>query len=111
CLMLGRRAEAAGWLARSAERYRASFAAAPPESWGRLIGAIKARLLAGDEAGAAEDARWALEQGPAAAASPIGRYAAALAFLAAGEDELAAPQAAALEASPDFPPAVAGAIA
>ena len=30
------------------ERCRESFADAPPESWGRPIGAIKARLLAGD---------------------------------------------------------------
>jgi hypothetical protein len=40
-LMQGRRGEAAGWFARSAERYRESFDHAPPESWGRLIGAVK----------------------------------------------------------------------
>ena len=44
-LMQGRRAEAAGWLARSAERFRESFADAPPGSWGRLIGAVKARQI------------------------------------------------------------------
>jgi hypothetical protein len=42
-LMQGRKGEAAGWLARSAERYRESFAAAPPGSWGRLIGASERR--------------------------------------------------------------------
>ena len=36
----------------AAERYRESFADAPPGSWGRPIGAIKALLLAGDWDGA-----------------------------------------------------------
>ena len=82
-LMAGRRDEAAARLTRAAERYRESFADAPPGSWGRPIGAMKARLLAGDWDGAAADARWALEAGAPEADSPIGRYAAALAFLAA----------------------------
>ena len=68
------------WFARAAERYRESWADAPPESWGRPIGAIKARILAGDWDGAADDARWALDSGAADSASSIGRYAAALAF-------------------------------
>jgi hypothetical protein len=68
------------WFALSAERYRESWEDAPPESWGRPIGAMKARILAGDWDGAADDARWALEAGAAASESPIGRYAAALAF-------------------------------
>ena len=67
------------WFARAAERYRESWEHAPPESWGRPIGAIKARILAGDWDGAADDARWALEAGAGESASPIGRYAAALA--------------------------------
>ena len=73
------------WFARAAERYRGSWAAAPPESWGRPIGALKARILAGDLAGAAAEARWALDVGAAETASPIGRYAAALAFAVLGE--------------------------
>jgi hypothetical protein len=73
------------WFARAAERYRQSWEHAPPGSWGRPIGAIKARVLAGDWAGAADDARWALESGAAASESPIGRYAAALAFGVLGE--------------------------
>ena len=56
-----------------------------PGSWGRPIGAIKARILAGDWEAAASDARWALEAGAAEAESPIGRYAAALAFAVLGE--------------------------
>ncbi len=73
------------WFARAAERYRESWPEAPPGSWGRPIGAIKARVLAGDWEGAEADARWALEAGAAEAESPIGRYAAALACLVLGE--------------------------
>jgi hypothetical protein len=110
-LMQGRDAEAIGWFTRSSERYRESWADAPPESWGRLIGALKSRLLAGDWDGAEADARWALSQAPEAG-SAIGRYAAALALLVLGEDEAAAGQAdALLAAGPDtFPPEVAEAL-
>jgi hypothetical protein len=111
-LMQGRRGEAAGWFARSAERYRESFDHAPPASWGRLIGAVKSRVLAGDWDGAADDARWALEQGPGEAASPIGRYSAALAALVLGEDERAGALAGGLQGEPEeaFPGAVADAV-
>ena len=77
-LMAGR--DGGEWFARSAERYRESWEHAPPESWGRPIGAIKSRILAGDWEGAADDARWALEVGAAESDSPFGSYAAALAF-------------------------------
>jgi hypothetical protein len=73
------------WFLRAAERYRESWEHAPPESWGRPIGAIKSRILAGDWDGAAADARWALEVGAAETESPIGRYAAALAYAVLGE--------------------------
>src|SRR3954470_9638130 len=55
-LMAGRREEAAASLTRAAERYRESFADAPPGSWGRPIGSMKASLLAGDWDGATADA-------------------------------------------------------
>jgi hypothetical protein len=112
-LMQGRRAEAAGWLARSAEFFRRSFADAPPESWGRLIGAVKARLLAGDADGARVDARWALEQRPDESGSPIGSYAAVLALLALGEDGAAVPLAQRMRREPPeaFPAPVADALA
>lgn len=112
-LMQGRLAEAAGWFARSAERYRESYEQAPPESWGRLIGAVKARVLAGDWAGAETDARWALDQRPDESGSPIGRYAAALASLVVGEDERATELAAGLarESEETFPRPVAEALA
>jgi hypothetical protein len=56
-LMLGRLGEADDWLIRAAETYRRSWPEAPPGSWGRPIGAMKSRLIAGDPAGAREDAR------------------------------------------------------
>ena len=73
------------WLDRAAGRYRESWEHAPPGSWGRPIGAIKARILAGDWDGATDDARWAIEAGAAESDSPIGRYAAALAFGVLGD--------------------------
>ena len=111
-VMQGRRAEAAGWFARSAERYRESFEHAPPGSWGRLIGAVKSRILAGDWDGGREDSRWALEQGPGESGSPIGHYAAALSALVLGEDALASELAAPLQAEPEgvFPRPVADAL-
>ena len=84
-LMLSRGEDARAWFGRAAERYRESWKGAPPDSWGRPIGAIKARLLAGDDDGAAGDARWALSLGAAESDSPIGRYAATLAFCVLGD--------------------------
>src|SRR6266851_4709148 len=80
CLLMdGRRDASAEWLRRAAERYRESWLEAPPDSWGRPIGAMKSLLLAGDDA--SEAAQWALDAGVADAASPIGRYAGTLALL------------------------------
>jgi hypothetical protein len=105
-LMLGRGDEAAAWLARAAERYRESWPLAPPGSWGRPIGAMKSRLIAGDGAGAEADARWALEAGAAESESPIGLYAATLAQLVLGEPV----PAVALQGRDDFPGPVADAV-
>jgi hypothetical protein len=110
-LMVGRGAEAAAWFTRAAERYRESFAGAPVGSWGRPIGAMKARILAGDWDGASADAQWALEVGADESDSPIGRYAAALAHLVLGDDERARFQADAIRARDDFPPEVGDALA
>jgi hypothetical protein len=109
-LMLGRADEAAAWLDRAATRWRESWADAPPGSWGRPIGAIKARVLAGDWAGAEDDARWALELGAAEAESPIGRYAGALALLVLGRDEEARRVATSIHGVDGFPEDVADAL-
>jgi hypothetical protein len=110
-LMAGRRDEAAGWFARAAERYRESFADAPPGSWGRPIGMIKSRLLAGDGPAAKEEARFTLEHGAAEAESPIGRYAACLALLVLRRDVEARPLADALRTQDGFPHDVGDALA
>jgi hypothetical protein len=110
-LMLGRTEDAAAWLARAAARYRESFDDAPPESWGRPLGAMKSLVLAGDWAAAEEAARWALDAGAPDAASPIGRYAAALALLILGRDADARPHADAIRTRDDFPAAVGDALA
>jgi hypothetical protein len=107
--MDSRRDESREWLRRAAERYRDSWPDAPPNSWGRPIAALKALLLAGDDASPA--ARWALEAGAEGAESPIGRYAAALALLVLGDDIEALAPAALLRDRDDFPPAVAHALA
>ena len=80
-LMLGDHAAARDWLRDAAREYRESHADAPPESWGRVIGAIKASILAEDWPGAEKHARWALAEGAGEAGSAIGRYAATLAYL------------------------------
>jgi hypothetical protein len=110
-LMQGEPEQAARWFRRAAERYRESFDDAPPESWGRPIGALKARILGGDWEGAAADARWALDAGAASSASPIGRYAAALAALVVGDDDAARAHADAIRARDDFPRPVGEALA
>jgi hypothetical protein len=110
-LMQGRHDEAHGWFSRAAGRYRESFAEAPPDSWGRPIGAIKSLVLAGDWAAAEEAARWTLEAGAAEAGSPIGRYAAALALLVLGDDKAARQHADAIRLRDDFPRPVGDALA
>jgi tetratricopeptide (TPR) repeat protein len=110
-LMAGRRDEAAEWFRRAAERYRESYAHAPPGSWGRPIGAIKARILAGDRAGAESEARWALAERATEADSPIGKYAGCLALLVLGRWDEARVLADDLRTHEGFPRDVADALA
>jgi hypothetical protein len=105
--MAGDRVGAAEWLRRAAARYRESWDVGDAtDAWGRPIGAMKALLIAGDDAG--EAARWALDVGAAEAESPIGRYAGALALLVLERDEEGADVAETLTV--DFPEEVAAAI-
>jgi hypothetical protein len=110
CLLMdGRRDESAEWLRRAAERYRESWdAGAPADSWGRPIAAMKALLLAGDDA--SDAARWAVDAGAAGAESQIGRYAATLAFLVLHRDVEARIAAESLVERDDFPRDVADAL-
>ena len=110
-LAQGRADEAAEWLARAAERYRESWDDAPPGSWGRPIGMLKARLLADDWDAAREEARWTLDQGAAASESPIGRYAGCLASLVLERWEEARVLADGLRLDASFPHDVGDALA
>jgi hypothetical protein len=110
CLLM-QGADARGWLARAAERWTESYADAPPGSWGRPIGAIKALILADDWAGAEGASRWALAEGAGEAESPIGRYAAALACSVLGDWEHARIHADAIRIREDFPHDVGDALA
>jgi hypothetical protein len=110
-LMGGNTGSAREWFARAAERYHESYEHAPPASWGRPIGILKARVLAGDWDAAAVDAQWTLDENAAEAESPIGRYAACLALLIIGCDKEARAIADGLRTHTDFPPDVGGALA
>jgi hypothetical protein len=110
-LMAGDRDAARDWLARAAARWRESFDDAPPGSWGRPIGAVKAHVLAGDWEAAENAARWALDVGAAEADSPIGRYAACVALLVLGREDEARAQADELRTHEGFPRPVADALA
>jgi hypothetical protein len=110
-LMAGRPEDAHPWFSRAAERYRESFEDAPPESWGRPVGALKARVLSGDWTAAGGDGRWALEIGAAEATSPIGRYAAALACLVLEDYDRARVHADELRTHEGFPTDVGDALA
>jgi len=110
-VMLGRRDEAAEWFDRAVRRYRESYEHAPPGSWGRPIGALKARILADDWAGAEEEARWALDERAAQAETPVGRYAGTLALLTLGRNEEARALADSIRTRDDFPQDVGDALA
>jgi hypothetical protein len=74
-LTMARDEDAAEWFRRAAARWRESWdAGAAPDAWGRPIGALKASLLARDEAAVEELARWALELGSATALLALGRW-------------------------------------
>ena len=97
------------WFRRAAARWRESYVGG--EAWGRPVGTLKALLLARDDAAAEEVAHWTLELGAATAASPIGRYAGALALLTLGRYPEARHVAESLREREDFPHDVAEALA
>jgi hypothetical protein len=110
-LMGGNTPAAREWFAKAVDRYRESWEDAPPGSWGRPIGMLKAHVLAGDWEGAARDAEWTLDQNAAGSESPIGRYAGCLALLVLGRDEEARVLADGLRTENDFPAPVGDALA
>lgn len=86
-------------LLEAAARYRASWELAPPRSFGRLVGMLKAAVIAGDAADAAAYARAQVPE----ADSPPSAYVRAVAALVESDDEAAAGFAAGMrEGSPAF---------
>src|SRR3954467_10963458 len=86
-LLAGDAVTAAERVRAAAARYRASWELAPPRSFGRLIGMLKALVIAGDDAGAA--AAYVREQGPETDPPPPAWYALAIAALVEDDDALA----------------------
>jgi hypothetical protein len=84
-------------LLEAAERYRASWELAPPRSFGRLVGMLKAAVIAGDAAEAAAYAREAVPE----ADSPPSAYVRAIAALVEGDDDAAASFAAGMRSGAD----------
>lgn len=112
CLLMEGAPASRTWLLRAAEAWRWSFDLGDrAESWGRPVGALKAALLADDAAAVDRLSDWTLGLGSSRSASPIAAYAAALALLARGRDDEAAPFVASLEHRDDFPRDVAAALA
>jgi hypothetical protein len=70
-------------LAEAVARYRASWELAPPRSYGRLVGMLKAAVIAGDAAEAAAYVRSQIAE----ADSPPSSYALAIAALVEGDDD------------------------
>jgi hypothetical protein len=66
----------------ASRRYRASYECAPPASYGRLVGMLKAAVIAGDASDAADYARGAVER---AESTPTASYVRALVALIGGD--------------------------
>lgn len=82
---------------RAAAQYRASWALAPPKSYGRLVGLIKAAVLAGQAQPAAVEVRAALDGDAAADGSPVASYVLAVAAVIVGDDDEAVVRAARMQ--------------
>jgi len=85
-LLAGEAGQARGPLREAADLYRRSWEGAPPQAYGRLVGMLKASVLAGDPGRGAAYARRELGD---EADSPASSYGLALAALIAGDDEVA----------------------
>ena len=73
--------------AEAADLYRRSWALAPPKSYGRLVGLLKAATIGGAARPAAEEVREELREDPEADGSPVAAYVRAVAAVAVGDDE------------------------
>lgn len=101
-LMAGDPQTARAALLSAAELYRESWEQAPPRSYGRLVGMLKAIVLSGEQPGsAATYVRDALADDPDAGGSPTASYALALAALIAGDDRAANEHSKAMQGASD----------
>jgi hypothetical protein len=98
-LLAGDATAASDQLHAAAARYRASWELAPPRSFGRLIGMLKALVIAGDDDAASDAAAYVREQVAEDDASPPAWYALAIAALVDGDDALARRAAAGMRAA------------
>jgi len=110
-LLAGDRATAATMLEAAARRYRASYECAPPASYGRLIGMMKAAVLAGGRAAAADDAEFVARELEGREVTAASAYAAAISALIRGDDVEAAAAARRMRAGDDAFQRAADAIA
>jgi hypothetical protein len=94
----GRPADATALLREAARLFMASWEAAPPRSYGRLVAYLTSSVLAGDGPEAAAYARAQLE---GACDSPTSCYALAIAALVQGDDATAAAAAEAMREGGD----------
>jgi hypothetical protein len=97
-LLAGDWDDAPALLRDAAEHYRRSWELAPPTAYGRLVGMMKAEIIAG---GAAEAAPYAQRELADVGDSPTAAYARALAALATGDDDGAAREAAGMRGGSD----------
>jgi hypothetical protein len=97
-LLRGDRGRAQAGFRAAAERYRDSWEVAPPRSFGRLVGMLKAAILAGD---AGHDAAYVREALSDSCDSPPSCYALAIAALVQGDDERAISAAAGMRVAED----------
>jgi hypothetical protein len=96
-LLAGEHDAARAAYARAVEQYRASWALAPPKSYGRLVGLLKAAVLAGHAPAAAWEVRAALAGDENADGSPVASYVLAVAAVILDDDEEVAIRAARME--------------
>lgn len=101
-LLAGDTAVAREAFAAASELYRRSWEQAPPQAYGRLVGMLKAGILAGQGEAEARYVREALPDDDATLASATASYARAVAALVEGDDDAARRFSAAMTGSEAF---------
>jgi len=96
-LLAGDHDAARAFYAQAVEQYRASWKLAPPKSYGRLVGLLKAAVIGGQAQAAAAEVREMLDGDADAEGSPVASYVLAVAALIAGDDDEVALRASRME--------------